>query len=243
MREAKDGARAVVLQTLNNLLGGRSPENDQFWELTMQVSQRKRKHGWKISFLFLFSKIQMRSKYGCYAGVFSKNEQFENVRKSTNMDLLYKRLMFVLGLECNVKLNYTFLEYNCPAVPFPPDCELKLDARVKTLVASKVKEGFELALKENVTAKENKERKIMRYAQVVSKVEHLEAVVATCAPESSMRYLFRAQLAVGLVNVRRFDEAKGHCLAIITSRVPLSLALRLVACIWFCKVRFLRFGV
>ena len=39
MREAKENATSVVLKTLNHLLGGEdSAENDQFWELTMQVN-------------------------------------------------------------------------------------------------------------------------------------------------------------------------------------------------------------
>lgn len=93
----------------------------------------------------------MRSKYGCYAGVFARKEQFDQVRSSTNMELLYKRLLFVLGLECDVKLSYSFLSQNSPAVPFPPNCLFKLDARVKTVVASQIRSGFSTALKENLT--------------------------------------------------------------------------------------------
>ncbi len=68
------------------------------------------------------------------------------VRKSTNMQLLYKRLLFVLGMSCNVTLNYSFVSRNCPPVPFPAGTQLYLDARIKTVVSKKVKQGFELAL-------------------------------------------------------------------------------------------------
>jgi len=139
MRTAKAEARAVVLETLNLLLGGNDANNDLFWELTMQ--------------------LQLRSKYGCYAGVFSSKEAFASVRSQTNLQLLYMRLLFVLGLECSTKLSYSFLHENPPSVPFSGSCKLVISARIKSVIASTVKTGLLKAVREGATVREERKKK------------------------------------------------------------------------------------
>jgi hypothetical protein len=135
MRTAKAEARTVVLETLNLLLGGRDTNNDLFWELTMQ--------------------LQLRAKYASYAGVFSSQESFALVRSQTNLQLLYTRLLFVLGLECSTKLSYSFLDENPPAVPFPDTCKLVISARIKSVVASTVKSGLLKTIRDGAKVRKN----------------------------------------------------------------------------------------